>query len=127
MRMAAPDRSEAVAAGTSPETNSRVGQATTTASIAPAASSRRANSSAGRVLPAPGAAEISSEPVAQPPISARARCCQRRSGAEFDEGLIGGTRPGMLNEPPDGREPARTDEEFGASGPGLGGGGPARR
>jgi hypothetical protein len=48
----------------------------------------RANSSAGRVLPAPGAAEIRKGPLSQVAIAASARVCQARS----TERLAGGRR-----------------------------------
>ena len=61
-----------------------VGQAITTEEMEPASSSWRANSRAGRVLPAPGAAEMRNEPLLQAAISARARVCQGRRGEFVD-------------------------------------------
>ena len=68
-----------------------VGQATTTAETAPALICARANSSAGRVLPAPGAADSRNEPLSQSAIRVSARVCQRRSEVRLDLGRGEGT------------------------------------
>jgi hypothetical protein len=55
-----------------------VGQATTTDPADPEASRRRANSNAGRVLPAPGAAESKNDPRSHRSMAANASVCQKR-------------------------------------------------
>ena len=67
--------------------NGAVGHATTTQLTASERSCSRANSRAGRVLPAPGAADSRNGPLDHPAICASAQRCQPRSAAGLIEGL----------------------------------------
>ena len=79
-----------------------VGHATTTDPAAPEASSPRASSNAGRVLPAPGAAESKNEPRSHRSIAASARTCQERKA-----GVVcrSGSDTGRTCDQPPGHKP----------------------
>lgn len=91
-----------------------VGHATRTDRTSPALRSLRASSRAGRVLPAPGAAEMRNGPRVQPASAPRARVCQgRRPGVDRKvvevpgAGLANDIEPGILRGGPDDLLPAR--------------------